>query len=184
MTTALDLSRLADFPSDDQIEKSAVIRGVHDEYRYQLRRVWDYSKPQCVWIMLNPSTADSKINDATIRKCMRFAFLWGYGGITVVNLFAYRSRNPKTVAQLPPQIAIGPDNDFFIMEAAAQARGIVFGWGAVPFATQRARNLTYELARSPALCPPQCLGVTIKGEPRHPLMVAYRTPLELYRRAA
>jgi len=184
MTAALTPERcreiLADFPPDDQIEKSAVIRGVHDEYRYQLRRVWDHSQPPCVWIMLNPSTADAKVNDATIRKCMRFAFLWGHGGITVVNLFAWRARNPKTVAALPQKIAIGPDNDFFIMEAAAQAREIVLGWGAVPFATQRARNLTRELARNPALWTPRCLGVTAKGEPRHPLMVAYITPLTYF----
>jgi hypothetical protein len=51
---------LADFPADDLIEKDATIRGEHDEYRYDLTRIWDRSLPICVFIMLNPSTAASK----------------------------------------------------------------------------------------------------------------------------
>ncbi len=47
-----------------------------------------------VWVMLNPSTADHVHDDPTIRRCMGFARAWGYGGIAVVNLYAWRATDP------------------------------------------------------------------------------------------
>ena len=55
-------------------------------YRYQLHRTWDESLPKCMFMMLNPSTADADIDDNTIRRCIGFAKLWGYGGLMVGNL--------------------------------------------------------------------------------------------------
>lgn len=166
---------LATFPTADEIQRFAVIRGAHDEYRYQLSRVWSYDEPHCLWIMLNPSTADASVDDATIRKCERFAYQWGHGGIIVVNLFAFRSRHPK--ALLATRDPVGPDNDFYIQEAAACTDRVVCGWGAMPFATARARKVPTMLQRRTHARSPQCLGLTVKGEPRHPLMLAYATEL-------
>lgn len=166
---------LADFPASDEIQKFATISGVNREYRYQLNRVWNYAEPFCLWIMLNPSTADANVDDATIRKCMRFAYMWGHGGIVVVNLFGYRSRTPKTL--LTAADPVGPDNDFYIHEAAHLASRVVCGWGATPFATERARKVPAMLRKVSLRWSPQCLGLTLKGEPRHPLMLAYTTPL-------
>jgi hypothetical protein len=59
-------------------------------YRYRLTRCWDESLPSCMFIMLNPSTADDAIDDPTIKKCIRYAKAWGYGKLYVGNLFAYR----------------------------------------------------------------------------------------------
>ena len=55
------------------------------KYRYYLTRVWDYKKPTLLFIMLNPSIADSKNDDPTILRVVNFAEYWGYGGIYVVN---------------------------------------------------------------------------------------------------
>ncbi|PHM62792.1 DUF1643 domain-containing protein [Xenorhabdus ishibashii] len=41
-------------------------------YRYDLWRVWDESKPNVMFIGLNPSTADHEINDNTITRCSTF----------------------------------------------------------------------------------------------------------------
>lgn len=64
-------------------------------YRYTLRRVWDESKPLLNFVLLNPSKADAETDDATVRRCIGFAKLWGFGGIVITNLYAYRSTDPK-----------------------------------------------------------------------------------------
>jgi len=56
-------------------------------YRYALRRVWDDGKPAVLFVGLNPSTADAHRDDATIRRCTRFARDWGFGQLLVGNLF-------------------------------------------------------------------------------------------------
>ena len=78
-------------------------------YRYSLGRTWDASKERVLFIMLNPSTADAIKDDATIKKCVGFAQRWGYGGITVGNLFALRSRDPNGL--LGPHDPVGPKNN-------------------------------------------------------------------------
>ena len=59
-------------------------------YRYRLWRRWGEGR-SCVFVMLNPSTADALVDDNTIRSCVRLAQELGFGGIIVVNLFALRS---------------------------------------------------------------------------------------------
>ena len=70
-------------------------------YRYSLTRIWDNSKEKILFIMLNPSTADFKMDDPTIKKIVKFSDKWGYGGIYVGNLYAYISTNPKKMFKLP-----------------------------------------------------------------------------------
>ena len=60
-------------------------------YRYWLTRTWNPRRATLCWVLLNPSTADADRDDPTIRRCQGFARSWGYGGIVVVNLFAYRA---------------------------------------------------------------------------------------------
>ena len=55
------------------------------KYRYVLSRIWDESKPLVVIIGLNPSTADEKDDDNTIKKCINFSKNWGYGGLYMLN---------------------------------------------------------------------------------------------------
>ena len=64
-------------------------------YRYALSRVWAADKPYALFIGLNPSTADETLDDPTIRRCIDFAKRWGYGGLVMANLFAYRATEPS-----------------------------------------------------------------------------------------
>jgi len=48
---------------------TAQFGGVNQEYRYRLTRVWDDNKPCALVVMMNPSTADPKIDDPTAAKC-------------------------------------------------------------------------------------------------------------------
>ncbi len=168
------------FPTGDgsSAEFSACTR-----YRYALRRVWDPSLACCGWVMLNPSTADAREDDPTIRKCVGFAHRWGFGSIFVANLYAYRATNPREPrGVVHPEGAVrwlGPynsicENDTWLGEAAKCDR-LVFAWGA--HATKdRADHVAAFIAerRTGAV---ECLGFTKGGMPLHPLMVAYATPL-------
>lgn len=66
----------------------AIIRG---RYRYLLWRTWDMTRPRLLWVLLNPSTADDQTDDPTLRRCIRFSRDWQYGGLEIVNLFAFRT---------------------------------------------------------------------------------------------
>ncbi len=78
------------------MDKGAVISEC-GKYRYQLWRIWDETLPLVLWIMHNPSTADADVDDPTIRRCINFTKSWGYGGLYVGNLSAFRATNPKDV---------------------------------------------------------------------------------------
>lgn len=65
------------------------------KYRYKLWRA-EKKHPDriCMFIMLNPSTADADQDDPTIRRCMGFATSWGYDAILVGNVMPYRATDP------------------------------------------------------------------------------------------
>jgi hypothetical protein len=128
--------------------------------------------------MLNPSTADWTADDATIRKCMGFALRWECAGIWVVNLFALRARQPTSLAC--DKDPVGPENDQWVGDGIAYSR-VVAAWGATGgskvarLVSPRAawlRSVAADVAADLA-----CLGTCADGSPRHPLMLAYDTPL-------
>ena len=63
-------------------------------------------------IGLNPSTADEKENDPTIVRCINFAKSWGYGGVCVANLFAFRATLP--IEMMASKDPIGKENDVWL----------------------------------------------------------------------
>lgn len=149
-------------------------------YRYRLWRAWG-SGPRMLWIMLNPSTADAEADDPTIRRCRAFAQREGFEGLEVVNLYAWRASDP---AELSRAIArgedpVGPENARSIEAALERCTPglVVAAWGAKrPKGSQAWRLPVLEaLRRGQQL---QCLGTTIRGEPRHPLYVPARQRFE------
>lgn len=133
------------------------------KYRYQLWRIWDESRPLVVFIMLNPSTADAEEDDPTIRRCMNYARSWGYGGIKVVNLFAYRATNPKELLKVVNPTG-GSDNIKHIINACKEASIIIAAWGAMgKDLGETAYNWIIPLKEV------YCLGTTKYGCPKHPL---------------
>lgn len=100
------------------------------KYRYTLTRIWDNDKPKCMFIMLNPSKADATEDDATIRRCIGFAADWGFGGIYVCNLFAYRSTNPKEL--LSVDNPFGDKNIWHIAQIQEKVETVVLAWGNEP----------------------------------------------------
>jgi hypothetical protein len=145
-------------------------------YRYSLLRIWNSVKPHVVFIMLNPSTADASRDDATIKKCCRLADKWGYGGIVVVNLFGFRSSNPK--ALLTAGDPVGPENDRYIRDAVASSALIIAAWGNHGKIKNRDEQVTKLISDKYNL---YCLAVNQNGSPKHPLYVKDTTLPIMYR---
>ncbi len=130
-------------------------------YRYELRKIWQPKNGWVCWVLLNPSTADANQEDPTIRRCMSFAERWGYGGIVVANLFAYRATDPKKM--LAAEDPIGPENDWYIERLSFEADLTVCGWGNHGTHLNRATDVWKLLTK------PHHLGLTKTEQPKHPL---------------
>ena len=78
-------------------------------YRYELSRIWDAALPPVLFVGMNPSTADEEQDDPTIRRCIRFARDWGYGGLLMGNLYALRATDPQELTRaVEPPDTISP----------------------------------------------------------------------------
>lgn len=142
------------------------------KYRYRLWRIWDDSKPLVLWIMLNPSTADHSINDPTITRCIGFTKNWGYGGMFVGNLFAYRATDPRELhCQRDPY---GPDNSHHVWQMIKECETVVCAWGNY-------RNANGNLYQLSSLLNLRCLGVNKNGSPKHPLYMKSDSELREYK---
>jgi len=52
--------------------------------------------PAVVWVLLNPATGSTDGKQRpTLGRCIRWSQAWGYGVLTIVNLFAYWATKPK-----------------------------------------------------------------------------------------
>ncbi|BDR53264.1 hypothetical protein KIM372_11710 [Bombiscardovia nodaiensis] len=132
-------------------------------YRYELTRVWDDAQPSMGFVMLNPSTADAHEDDPTIRRCKQYAKDQGFGGIVVVNLYAYRSPEPSDLWTV--EDPVGPENDAFVEGLKSRCSKIVVAWG---------KNATEERVREvlPLLGDDlYCLCKNADGSPHHPLYI-------------
>ena len=129
-------------------------------YRYTLWRKWG-AGGTCNFIGLNPSTADATLDDPTIRRCIGFARAWGYGGLMMTNLFAWRATDPRNM--LAADDPVGPDNDQTLRATWLNAAITVAAWGA--HGTHQGRG-AHVRAMLPAL---HYLRLTKDGHPGHPL---------------
>ncbi|PDT27727.1 hypothetical protein CO660_20440 [Rhizobium sp. L9] len=138
-------------------------------YRDELRRVWDAGKPILVVCMLNPSDADHRRNDPTVLVLIWFAKLWGYGGILIVNLHAWRSPSPKEM--MKARDSIGPRCDNFIDHALIIARHqntpVLAAWGNG--GDYLSRDTWFKHRARQQLVDIVCLGLTKDGFPKHPM---------------
>ena len=119
--------------------------------------------------MLNPSTADETDNDPTVERCERRARMMGFGGVEVVNIFAFRATDPVVMKQHASPI--GADNDQAILAAAGNSGLVILGWGIHGDHLSRGRSVAALLEQSGIQA--YCLTTTASGHPGHPLYVRY-----------
>lgn len=114
-----------------------------------------------MFIGLNPSTANETENDPTIRRCIGFSKSWGFGGVCVVNLFAFRATMPRDM--MSSKDPVGAENDVWIRQLAEKAGLIVAAWGNDGSFMGRSKTV---MKMIPHLT---CLKINRTGEPAHPL---------------
>lgn len=148
-------------PDECRLDKGAIFDS-SGQYRYALWRTWDHNR-RVGFVMLNPSQADAKSDDPTIRRCTNFAKSWGFGGLEVVNLFAYRSTTPQGLKQAADPI--GEDNDRYLFTLAERVNLIVLAWGNWGGLWNRDRAILPFFQTQNVYS----LGITKLGHPKHPL---------------
>ena len=151
------------------MKKHAIISH-DDKYRYQLSRIWDDEKPKILFIMLNPSTADANVDDNTIRRVVNFSKSWGYGGVFVGNLYAFRSTDPKALRHTDDPV--GPDNIEHIQELIGLTERVIYAWGK----HKKEPEWLCDLVDTP-----YCIDISKNGNiPKHPSRLNKDLQLKLY----
>lgn len=161
-------------------EAGSAVFSACGRYRYELHRAAWGSGPRLLAIGANPSTATADEDDHTVRKLIGFAKRWGYGALSLANLFAFVSTDPEELylAYDP----VGPENDVHLYRLATDAKrfgGVFVGWGNIGL--YRDRDLKAMHILNAGRWDPFCIGTTAKGAPVHPARLGYITPRRDYR---
>lgn len=173
-------------------ERAWAVTSPDDRYRYVLGRMWDdyffekedwleHAPPRPLWAvcMLNPSKARHDVNDHTITKLTEFAKRAGAGGFVVVNLFAFSATDPKDLVKASERENVRGEHADAVLRWASSRPALlgrtIAAWGKLPPKLRRpavASSWTFTIGRGV-----ECFGVNADATPRHPLMLAYDTPL-------
>lgn len=175
------LDRICAQPAPSAPIKAASISSC-GTYRWTLSRIWGEG-PLATWLMLNPSTADGKHDDPTIKRCIHFTRAWGYPGFVVVNLYPFRSSSPAALWKWADWKSNGPDwyardaifHNCDVVEKWARAAALrVVAFGAQPVERDQgwlevcleAFGQPSDIGADEAL---YCLGTSTSGQPLHPM---------------
>ena len=139
------------------------------EERFSLSRIWDKKKPKLLYIMLNPSIADDKKDDPTIKRLIFFTKKFRYGGFYVTNLFTQITPYPK---ELNMDNLSKKNNFKIINDLIKKSDSIVYAWGNL---VSEPRELL-EIIDSPL-----CFGKNLNGTPKHPLYLPSNSKLLKFR---
>lgn len=163
------------------------MRNPSGSVRWSLARVWPATqgtKPRrMVWIMLNPSRADHEHDDATVRRCVGYALREGCNSVAVINLVPLVATYPAgMLAGLQPGPRWWQEQNTLAIRSALQRVDspplVIAGWGTLGTRPEIAGYRAQILALlDDAGITPHALGVTVSGEPVHPLRQRSDAPL-------
>ena len=137
--------------------------------RYSLKREWDKSKNKILYIMLNPSFADDKDDDPTIRRLINFTKKFNSGGFLVGNIFTTITPNPK---ELDKSKGMSDKNFEELIKLINKVDQIVYALGSSIEEPQLLKKLVLN---------PKCFGKNLNGTPKHPLYLPSQTKLINFR---
>lgn len=136
-------------------------------YRYSLKIVdgslLNDRERLVMFIGLNPSTADEFVDDPTVRRCRAYARAWGYNGIIMTNLFAFRATDPDEM--MAYEEPVGEESTALLyLDIAAECAHAhpIAAWGIHGAHRDRADEIK-------AILNLDCLRLNKDGSPCHPL---------------
>jgi hypothetical protein len=151
--------------SETMLTKSADI-SEDGTYRYKLSRIWEPTKDKILFIMINPSTANANEDDRTIKALLEITKKWrGYGGFYVGNLYPHITPRPADLRCIafPPDIRL--KNEKSIEEMASECSIVIYAWGTKgPDEKQREPEWLRKIMDRDVCC----IGLSVKGVPKHP----------------
>ena len=176
---ALATRDLFGVPFADTIARSANLSRC-GAYRFTLIRTWSSEGGHVCFIGLNPSTADHRQDDPTVRRWTHFARSWGYGGFTAVNLYPLRTSSPAECRKWAGPAMAGPDwgardallyvNLPLLVREAKAAALVVACWGAVAWDLEFVDHVIEEITNGEEPWPDvHCFGLTADAAPLHPM---------------
>ena len=148
-------------------------------YRYRLERTVAMDGPVYAFFGINPSTADASLDDATVRKWIGFTKRWGGSRLIVGNVWPLRATDVRQLATATRWLDIGRENTRHVLAMTTEADILVPCWGdraKVPRVMHNELDDLLSLLRGTGK-PVMHLGLSKGGDPRHPLMLGYDTPL-------
>lgn len=183
---------MSDLPDLQRFEGGTALISRCGCYRFKLTRTLGESPKTACFIMLNPSTADAQHDDPTIRRCIGFARRWGCGKLVVVNLFAYRSTDPRELRKV--KFPEGFRNFEWVEREVKEALGwghggvAVAAWGANGRYKDQDQRIMRWFDGSPRpwgtlpepKWPISALHLTKSGDPGHPLYLPADSELVPY----
>jgi hypothetical protein len=181
MSQRKELAALKNLLSTDQILTAKPMKLLDDvtgdarfsecrRFRYWLLRTWAADLPTIAFIGLNPSVADTKFDDKTVRKCQRFARRWEYGRLLMLNIYAFRATDPKDMRKAADRLDIsgGKRNSLGMLCQYLEdfeVKKTVAAWGrGAPVLGAEATRVIPEMF---------CLAKNKDNSPKHPLYIAY-----------
>jgi hypothetical protein len=179
----MTFTRTHEFPAGGPWLRGGAELSADERHRFRLWRHWTAGQgPHGVFVMLNPSWAEERHDDATMRRVIGFAKREGWAGVEVVNLFSLRSADPAALWRAP-EMRQADDERFAahnretLLDVCAAYGDVVIAWGAVadrfPDVAAGAIMALRQLGRPLYAFE----GATKSGQPLHPLRLARTRPI-------
>lgn len=164
--------------SFDKIIRSADVDG---NYRYSLRRTWSSGKTLTV-IGLNPSTSDGLKDDHTIRVLMNYGKRLKFGGLLMLNLFAWRATRPNDLFKAAKKHdIIGPCNDFAFLKLSiieADSPFVFAAWSQ--HGLTRGREFARYMGLEWCIHNLKAFAINRDGSPHHPSRLKLQSAISPY----
>ena len=154
------------------------------------KRVIEWKKT-ILFIGLNPSKANSSHNDRTLIRIINFSSRWNYKNIYIINLFGLISKSPSQLSK--SNDPIGENNDLITLKSLEFWRennncDLWLGWGDKGQLNGRNRKVLKLIKNYSNLKSNEnnysksvfCLGLSKKGNPRHPLYMSNQSCLRKF----
>lgn len=140
--------------------------------RWTARRSWGHG-PSVLWCGLNPSKADGKKDDPTMKRMIGFSYRWGFGSMVVVNWSPFITPDPKKLRdwlKTHESTEIMLANRLRVRDEIMKVDACVAAWGA-GLSHDDIQSFMFDLVFTGGeiVINWKCLGVTELGAPKHPL---------------